>query len=92
MSNDHLFSQTPEPFEETLICEILKPLKQETTSIEYICQYKAIAEFNKRYRSLEALYADIYSKIARLDKEIGQQKDLKQNLSNLNHGVRNNFS
>lgn len=56
-------------FDEAGIRDMLKPLQQqETASIEYVCQYKAIEEFNRRLRFLELLYADIYNQIANLDR------------------------
>jgi hypothetical protein len=68
MSN---LSKSTESMNEAYICELLKPLQQqESASIEYVCQYKAVVEFNKRLRLLEMLYADIYKKLAELDKEI----------------------
>lgn len=64
----------PESLSEESIREILKPLQQENASIEYICQQKAINEFNQRLRFLETLYADVFAKVAALENEIAAHK------------------
>lgn len=62
-------SKLTESADEAYIHEILKPLhQQDSTSIEYVCQYKAVVEFNKRLRFLEMMYAEIYKKLTDLEK------------------------
>lgn len=58
---------------EDYIHELLKPLQQENVSADYRNQYRAIMGFNQRLRSLEVLFADLYSKVSLLEKEIAKQ-------------------
>jgi|EndMetStandDraft_7_1072992.scaffolds.fasta_scaffold1463268_1 septal ring factor EnvC (AmiA/AmiB activator) len=62
------------PIEPHQIEEILKPLHQENMSVDYRNQYKAILEFSKRLQSLESQFADLYSKISKLEQEIVTHK------------------
>lgn len=48
--------------------ELLKPLQ--TDKMEYLHQYERLSEFSRRLRSLESLYAEVYSKIATLEKQL----------------------
>jgi hypothetical protein len=99
MSSYNQSLKTSETLHETYICEILKPLQQEITSLEYRCQYKAIAEFNERLRFLETSYADLYSKITSLEKELMQQRNFEEKClshsppeRDVDNNIRNNFS
>lgn len=53
---------------------LLKPLQQENLSADYRNQYKAVMAFNHRLRALDTLFADLYSKVSTLEKEIAKQK------------------
>ncbi len=58
---------------ENNIRQLLQPLQHEKAS-DYTRHYKAMMEFAQRLRSLETLYADVYSKVSLLEKEIAQLK------------------
>ena len=58
---------------EERIRELLEPL-QADAPIEYIHQYKVIAEFNRRLKSLDVLYAEVSSKVALLEQELAKYK------------------
>jgi hypothetical protein len=57
------------------LCEILKPLQNENNSFEYKSHYKAMEDFLKRLRQLEAIYAGIYEQMTSLEKKIGSTKE-----------------
>lgn len=54
--------------------EILKPLQQENISLEYMQQLQGALEMDRRFRGIETLYSEIYSRISRLQTEISNQK------------------
>lgn len=58
------------PLSSEHVHELLKPLQLENMSVDYRNQYKAIMEFTARLRALESQFADLYSKISKLEKEI----------------------
>jgi hypothetical protein len=58
---------------ENNIRQLLQPLQHEKAS-DYARHYKAMMEFAQRLRSLETLYADVYSKVSLLEEEIVQLK------------------
>lgn len=70
MSVDHAFLSEEHKH------ELLKPLLEDgNLDIEYRHQHKMLTEFSKRLQSLETLYAQVYSRMTQLEKELSHQKD-----------------
>jgi hypothetical protein len=61
-----------ESFADETICAILKPIQQEKMTVEYVCQYQAIADFKQRLFMLESHFGEIYSKLTALEKKVAQ--------------------
>jgi len=56
------------------LLEVLKPLQQEHAPAEYLYQMKALVDWDRRLRALEALYTDTLSRVENLKKEIDSHK------------------
>jgi hypothetical protein len=50
------------------ICTLLKDLEQESSSSEYRYQLKRTSDFERCFRSVESLYAQIYSQIISIER------------------------
>jgi hypothetical protein len=74
-----------ESFSDESICVILKPIQQEKMTVEYVCQYQAIADFKQRLALLETHFGEIYSKLTALEKKISQTLAQSSALSRSTH-------
>lgn len=67
--------------EETRIKAILQPLAHERASADYYYQFKGLLEFTRLFRSLEESYAELYTKIVAVEKQIADSKKVCNNKS-----------
>lgn len=73
INEDHIPSH--EPLHGKLT-EVLKSIPIEHVSNDYLSQMKAMLEFDRRFRSLETLFEQLYTRITMLEKEFACKKEL----------------
>ena len=75
------------------IQHLLKPLQNVNASVEYLNQYKAMKAFHQRLHDLETLFADVYSKISKLEIEITKHQEMNQKATQeATNNIWDNFS